>query len=231
MSDLAEAREVATCLGWLSNMPAAFRDAVLDRSALRNIKTGDVLQIGGDNSIGMYGVTRGMLRASIAMPEHGPYFVHLFRIGDWIGEGPSISGRPRVATLTAACDARLLFLPQRAIHEIVHQQPMHWRSFVVPLQGHLELAVGALADALMRDHTKRLIASLLRLGHVREGAIGSRGAIEIPATQDDIAVMANVARTTAHAVLQELADAGLIEVGYGKIALVDPRKLRALIRA
>ncbi|MCG4691362.1 hypothetical protein, partial [Phocaeicola vulgatus] len=75
-----------------------------------------------------------------------------------------------MATLTAACDARLLFLPQRAIHEIVNRQPAHWRFFVVPLQGHLELAVGALADALMRDHTKRTIASLLRLGHVREGA-------------------------------------------------------------
>jgi CRP-like cAMP-binding protein len=177
----------------------------------------------------MYGVAIGKLRVAISAAEHGPYFVHLFGPGAWIGEGPSITGRPRVVTPTAEEDCRLLFLPQAAIHELVLREPALWRFFVLPLQGHFELAVGALADALLRDPTKRTIAALLRLGGRRIGLVSAADPVEIPVSQDEIAVMANIARTTASLVLADLAKAGLVKIGYGKLTLLSSPRLRAML--
>jgi CRP/FNR family transcriptional regulator, cyclic AMP receptor protein len=229
MPELKQARDVAAQTGWLSRTPETFRTRVLERTTLRTLSAGEVLHVAGDDAIRMYGVTAGTLRAGISALGHGPYFVHLFGPGAWIGEGPSIPGRPRIITPTAAGACRLLFLPQSAILEIVRREPDCWRFFALPLQGHIELAVGALADSLLRDPTKRVIAALLRLGGRRTGPADAGERIDIDASQEEIAVMANLARTTAGLILGELAKAGSIEIGYGKLILVGPAQLRTMI--
>ena len=230
MPELTKARLFAAEIGWLKGAPPEFRAAVLERTRLRTLKAGEVLHFSGDDAIGMYGLTQGRLRVGLSAEEHGSYFVHLLRPGDWIGEGPSITRRPRVITPTASCACELLFLPRAGVHEIVSKEPAFWPFFVSPLLGHFELALGIIADLLLRDHRKRIAASLLRLAGCRAGPVASRGRIEIDASQEDIAIMANVARNTAGLTLREFAAAGLIEVGYGKATLLQPRKLRAMLK-
>lgn len=228
MLELKEARRLASEAGWLKDAPPSFQRIVLERTSPRSLKAGETLHYSGDDSIGMYGLLRGRLKVFVSAENHGPYLVHLLRPGDWIGEGPSITGRPRVVTPTASGDCELLFLARTAIHDIVAREPAYWGLFVLPLQGHFELAVGALADLLLRDHTKRIAAAILRLGGRRSGSAEERSRIEIDVSQEEIAIMANVARTTAGAALRDFATAGLIALAYGKIILLRPAKLRAL---
>lgn len=194
------------------------------------MSAGETLHFAGDDSIGMHCILSGKLRIYLSVEEHGSYFVHLLHPGYWFGEGPSITGLPRVVTPVAFGDCELLFLPQAAILDILSRDPACIRFFVAPLLKHFETSVGIVADLLLRDHKQRIAAVLLRLGGCRTDALDVRGRIDIEATQEEIAIMANVVRMTAGSVLRHFAKAGLIEVGYGKVTLLAPSKLRAMLK-
>jgi CRP-like cAMP-binding protein len=73
-------------------------------------------------------------------------------------------------------------------------------------------AVSAVADLMIRDHVKRLVAVLLWLADARTISPEGSGAIEVEASQSDLATMANVARTTANATLRRLVSARQVKL-------------------
>ena len=74
--------------GWLSDAPASFRDAVLERCSLREFAPGETIYMTGDEPGGMYGLITGGLSVTITTGERGPNFAHYFRPMKWFGEGP-----------------------------------------------------------------------------------------------------------------------------------------------
>jgi CRP-like cAMP-binding protein len=224
------ARKIAIANGWLSQTPPEFHRAVLDRCRLQAFKTGQSIYMAGDPPGGMYGLVSGGLGVSIAPGERGPYFAHLGRPGTWFGEAAAILRQPRRVGLTATRDAELLYLPIDKIDEIVAGDSNAWRLFALVTLGHLDMAIGACDDLMLRDHVKRCIATVLRLGGCRYVSPSRAPAVDIDARQDEIATLANVARATAGAVLRELESDGLIEKSYRRIRILAPDKLRAILR-
>jgi len=228
--DKGTAHDLALREGWLSQMPPDFRSAVLERARLQEFTANEAIHIVGDEPGGMYGLVAGTIRIVLAGNEHGPYVVHLFRPVTWFGEGPAIIGQPRPVSLSATRSVSLLYVSQRAIGEIAQLHPAFWKYFVIPLMGHLDTALGAMADLMIRQHDKRLAAVLLRLGGCRSAANARMGAVEVDASQEDIAAMANVSRTTAGSVMREWQSMDLITIGYGRVAILAPAKLRNLFQ-
>ena len=177
----------------------------------------------------MFGLVAGGLNVSIAPNERGPYFAHVARPGSWFGEAAAFTGQPRRVGLAAARDSELLHLPLHGIREIVDNNPAAWRYFGLVTIGHLDLAIGAHDDLMIRDHIKRCIAVLLRLGGCRLSSPPDSGPIEIDMSQEDIAFMSNVARTTAGAVLRRLEAMGHLEQSYRRIRILTPDALRAML--
>jgi CRP/FNR family cyclic AMP-dependent transcriptional regulator len=225
--DKNAALELASREGWLGQMLPSFRSAVLLRAHLREFKTDDTIHLAGDEPGGMYGLLAGSIRVVLAGQEHGPYFVHLFRPVTWFGEGPAIVGQPRPVSLSAARSVTVLYLTQRAIGEIAQLDPAFWRCFVAPLMGHLDTALGATADLMIREPDKRLIAVLLRLGGCRTGA--KSGPVEVDASQEDIATMANVSRSKAGSLMRKWQSMGLLALGYGRVTIHSPGGLQGLL--
>ena len=228
MPTMAQAGEIVTRQGWLSFTPAPFRQTVLDRCQLQEFIAGATLYSVGDPPGGMFGLVRGNLAISIAPGERGPYVGHFARPGAWFGEAAAFTEQPRRIGLAATRDAKVLHLPLPAIREIVAADPGAWRWFGLASIAHIDTAVGAADDLLIRDHEKRFVAVLLRLGGCRYGAPAGP-AIEIDVNQEDLATMSNMARTTAGALLQKLQAAGHVEVGYRSLRLLAPDALRAIL--
>jgi len=216
--------------GWLSQTPLSFQRSVLDRCHLRHCKAGEPIYSIGDPPGGMFGLAAGGLNVSIAPNERGPYFTHVARPGSWFGEAAAFTGQPRRVGLAAARDSELLHLPLHGIREIVDNNPATWRFFALVTIGHLDVTIGAHDDLMIRDHVKRFIAVLLRLGGCRLSSPPDPLPIEIDLSQEDIAFMSNVARTTAGAVLRKLEAMGHLEQSYRRIRLLAPDALRAMLR-
>lgn len=223
-----KARELAEERGWLSQTPPAFRRAVLDRAVLRTFKAGAPIQRAGDEAGGIHGLLSGRVRVFHTSAEQGSLLVHIFHPGAWFGESPTIVGKYRLVGVTAAGPAELLYVSRHGINEMTRADPDSWRLFAQPLVHHLETALGAVSDLMMRDDTKRFVAVLLRLGGCRLAS--SRPDLPIvEASQEELASMANLARNTVGAILRRLETAGLIRLDYGRVTILQQDRLRAML--
>ena len=230
MLSVEAARKTVSDHGWLSQTPPSFQSAVLDRCRLQSFESGQAIYVVGDPPGGMFGLVSGRVGVSIAPGEHGPYFAHLGRPGTWFGEVSAIFRQPRRVGLTATRGAELFYLPIEKIDELVARDSNAWRLFALVTAGHLETAMGACDDLMLRDHVKRCIATILRLGGCRYVSPPNPPPVEIDARQDEIATLANVARATAGLVLRDLESKGLIENTYRRICILAPDALRAMLR-
>jgi CRP/FNR family transcriptional regulator, cyclic AMP receptor protein len=230
MLDHDTARKIVLSKGWLSKTPASFRREVLDRCLLKRFKAGKPIYSTGDEPGGMFGIVAGSLGVSIAPRGRGPYIAHFAMPGSWFGEVCAFTRLPRRVGLIATRDTELLHLPLRAIDEIVRRNPSAWRLFALITIDYLELAIGGADDLMIRDHLKRFVAVLLRVGDCRD--VNPRGGrlIEIDVSHEDLAHMANVARTTAGAILRKLEADGHLALSYRRVSILAPDALRRMLR-
>jgi CRP-like cAMP-binding protein len=230
MCEIVTAHEVVLRRGWLSLTPASFQRDVLNRCFLVRFEAGESIYVVGDPPGGMFGLVSGGVSVSIAPGERGPYFAHFAQPGTWMGEAAAITGQPRRVGLSATREAELLHLPLQEIHEIVDRNPEAWRLFALITIGHLDMAIGASDDLMIRDHVKRCVAVLLRLGGCRQASPADRSPIEVDVSQEEMAVLSNVARTTAGAVLRKLEATGYLEQSYRRIRILAPDALRGMLQ-
>jgi CRP-like cAMP-binding protein len=223
------ARTVVARQGWLRLVPVGFREAVLERSLMMSAATGETLYQVGDPPGGLYGLVSGSLAVSIAPGEDGPYIAHFVTPGTWVGEGPAVTDGPRLVGMAATRASWLLHLPLKGLQEILFRDPTGWRWIALLTMLHLETAIGAADDLMIRDHVRRCIAILLRLGGCRRPTSADEGPFEVQVNQVDLARLANIARTTAGAVLRDLAREGHIEHSYRHIRILAPDALRAML--
>ena len=184
----------------------------------------------GDPPGGMFGLVSGGLGVSVASHDGGPYLGHIARPGAWFGEAAAITRQPRRIGLVATRDAQMFHLPLPRIDEIVFADPGAWRWLALVPIGHLDTAISACDDLMLRNHVKRCIAVLLRLGGCRHASSEISSSAEIDISQDELAMLANVARTTVGAILKKLEIAGHIKQSYRRIRILAPDALRAMAR-
>ena len=227
--EIDAALDLVSRRGWLSQTPRAFRNALLARVHLQTFTEGEIIYEAGDPPGGIYGVVSGAVRISFVPRERGPVFAHYFRPGSWFGEAAALSRQPRMAGHSASGDTLLLHLPIKGVNDLIRADPTDLRFFSILTYGHLQTAIGATTDLMIRDHVKRFIATLLRLGGCREATQSSESLIEVCISQDELAALANVARTTANSILRRLQRHGLVEITYRRIDIIAPDRLRAML--
>ena len=229
MPTLPQAHAIVSREGWLSFTPPPFRQTVLERCKLQELKAGATIYSVGDPPGGMFGLVRGSFALSIAPGERGPYVAHFARPGTWFGEAAAFTEQPRRIGLAVTRNSKFLHLPLPAIREIVTADPGAWRFFGLAAIAHNDTAIGAADDLLIRDHVKRSVAVLLRLGGCRYRTPSGSSPIEVDVSQEDFAVMTNLARTTAGTVLRTFEASGHIKVSYRRVSILAPDKLRAML--
>src|SRR5271166_573417 len=229
MPALPQAHAIVSREGWLSFAPPPFRRIVLDRCKLEEAGAGATIYSVGDPPGGMYGLVRGSFALSIAPGERGPYVAHFARPGTWFGEAAAFTEQPRRISLAVTRDSKALHLPLSAIREIVAADPGAWRFFGLASILHNDVAIGAADDLLIRDHVKRCVAVLLRLGGCRYLTPPGSSPIEVDVSQEDFAALTNLARTTAGTVLRTFEASGYLKVSYRRIQILVPDALRATL--
>ncbi len=229
MRDASTAREIVLKQGWLSHTPAAFQRDVLDRCVLQDIESGARLFV-EDAPIGdMFGLIAGQIGVWIAHGRRKPGLVHFLRPGSWFEALPTFTGHGLRVSLSASRDVKVLRLPQRAMQEIAGLHPESWRLFALVSAGYVKVATLAADDLLIRDHVKRCIAVLLRLGGCRVVTPPNSMPIDVDLNQQGLATLSNLARTTAGQILRKLEESGHLEVSYRHIRILAPDALRAML--
>ena len=82
---------------------------------------------------------------------------------------------------------------------------------------------------MIRDSRRRCVAAVLRPSDCRFVDRPGGRPIEAPLSQEELAAMSNLSRTSVSTIVRNLETAELITLGYRAMVLVDTDRLRAIV--
>lgn len=146
--------------------------------------------------------------------------VQLLQPGDVFGDVPVFLGEPEPFDARAVVDSTVLSMDAPALFRLLSTRPGLMRRWMISLSGRMSGLQQRLIDVLAGGLEAQLASVLLRQAD-------DRGRVEM--SQAQLAALLGVQRTSVQRVLKQLGDAGLLEVGYRKIDLVDRAGLASLL--
>ncbi|WP_448580002.1 Crp/Fnr family transcriptional regulator [Thermaurantiacus sp.] len=214
--------------GWLARCPDDFRKAMLDAAIFRLAPRGQTIIRAGEEMGGLVAIAHGTAEITLYFDHPDTAFVHLVHAGYWAGYRPLI-GRHRLISITARGDLLWALVPRHAVQQMLDSNPRWWRHLLDLADDNVELTVGIIADLTRQNSLQRVLAVLLRLGGCRTDDPPPDATLTLSLSQADLAGMAVMSRNTLNAILQELEERGLIQLGYRSVTIREPRRLRTLL--
>jgi CRP/FNR family transcriptional regulator, cyclic AMP receptor protein len=221
--------EQSLTAGWLARAEPPLRKALLEAGHIRHFGDGATIYTFDQDQDCLWGVVSGLVRISIALNEQEPKLAHCGGPGFWFGEVPVISGRNRAVQATASGETRLCAIDRADIAALAHRTPETWRLVATLSVLNQLTAIGAGEDLMIRDPLKRVVAVLLRLSGHRNGFQGAAPIPAIPVTQAELAEASTLSRSSATAILKDLAQRGMIRTDYRSLLILDPAALEHLL--
>lgn len=177
-----------------------------------------------DTPVGLYFLFDGCLR--VEWP--GLFDVkaaHFYTPGSWFGQLSSMTETKRLVTVTSATFAKIGFLPLNDLKPLMEIDNEIVRHLSRITQARLRTAIDAVADLMIRDPEQRFIATLIRLSGISNPNY-KPSSYEIFFSQEEIGLMANVARTSASTILKRLERLQLLEISYRRLEIINPQGLK-----
>jgi CRP-like cAMP-binding protein len=209
--------------GWLSQMPAEMREAILENCRCINISAGQHLfEVGGPMGA-MFGLASGCVAFDAAQTEDMTQKGLLAHPGLWFGNGPIAGLKSRLVGASATRSSTVLALDFADHRRLASSYPEIWR-YQLLLQIEITGRVIGLAQDLMRRSSReRLIAILARLAGLTEPDPPKSPTID--ATQSEIAMIANLSRTVVSKHLIQLEHDGIVRLKRAMIEVLDAEAL------
>lgn len=214
--------------GWFGSAAPEFQQAVLSRCGWREVAAGQPIYSASDAQADPYGIVDGTIEIYSRFGAGDNPMLHLTHEGSWIGYGSAFPGlRPRV-TATARTGVLLAHIPGRVMQDLLRERPEWWRFVALAVLEYGDIAVSAYADSLLPDSDRRCACVLLRVsGHQFPRRVRPERR-SIPITQDELATMINVSRTTLLQILRRFEERGLVEQAYRALLIVDADGLKEI---
>jgi CRP-like cAMP-binding protein len=214
--------------GWFGRAPKAFRDALLARCEWRTCAAGQPVYHAADESADLLGIADGTVEFYSRFAAGDNPLLHLAHEGFWLGTGTVLSGEAPRVTVVARTDTFLARIPRRVVLELLDTHPDWWRVLGRSALEYGDIAISAYADLHVPNTDRRCARTLLRIGGLRYPRRTRSERTEVPVTQEELAALVNVSRSTLVQTLRRLERRGLIAQGYRTVSIVDLPRLEAL---
>lgn len=217
-SDVAirQAAWVARCVGRGDTAPlgALDVDALAATLRTRTYERGEVLFRGGEATAGVWIVQRGRVELSVGAAGRRAV-VHVLQPGDVDGDIQHLLDMPLAYTARALDEVTALSLDAAAFEKLLTERPMISRRWLSSIAQRLATSQNRIIGLLGRSLTEQVARLLLD-----EAVDGT-----VPLPQRTLAAMLGVQRPSLNKILKEFERAGLIEVRYAAIDVIDPATL------
>lgn len=206
---------------WLSRQDAAFNQRLIEVARLAVHRAKDPISFEGDDDPRIFGIVSGTIGCLISHRHEIPLLGTIVGPGQWFGLGPQLTRTPRILSFVAREPSVLVSLGDAELGRLGETFPDLPQRLAELAQMHTNYASLVVAELLVPEAERRIAAVLLRLS---EPGIGQSG---FPVSQSELGEMANASRASVSKALGTLARSGLVEVGYGRIAVLDRANLEA----
>ncbi len=146
--------------------------------------------------------------------------LQILRPGDVFGDVPAFLGEPEPFDAKAMEDCTVLSLDAASLFTLLQTRPLLAQRWFISMAERMAGLQERLVDLLAGGLEAQLASILLR-----EGSASG----DVRLTQDQLAEMLGVARTSVQRVLKSLEASEMVELKYRRIILLDQEALQALI--
>ncbi len=195
------------------------RRRLLDVAARRKYARGEVVFHEGDAGDSLYLVERGHVAIRVTTPLGDVATFVVLGPGEIFGEGALVApDSRRTATAVAVEPLETRVVRRDEFDALCASHPSMQRFLVDALAAQVRRLSAHLLEALYVPADTRVLRRVhdlcSRYGTADESVV-------IPLTQDDIATMAGTTRPTANRVLKAAAEEGIVQLGRGRIEVLD----------
>lgn len=148
--------------------------------------------------------------------------------GSWIGYGSAFRGLPPRVTTMARTNVLLAHIPGRVMQDLLREHPEWWRFVAVGVLEYGDIAISAYADSLLPESDRRCACTLLRIAGLSFPRRSRPERRSVQITQDELATLVNVSRTTLLQILRRFEERGLVEQAYRTLRVADPTGLKEI---
>jgi CRP-like cAMP-binding protein len=222
---LQELRQFLSMGDWFGGLPEALQSLILDRSVVRQYAKGQVISLEGCVSKGLFALLEGMVHLVRSIGDGEEGLIHVCEPGHWFAEYALLSGKPTIGTFLAHTQAAVLQLPKGHFDRIVAEEPRYYEAFARLALSRYAILVRMLAEVRDLAVEVRLRDRLAVMVQMRSEERPQAGAVSLSVSQADLARMIGISRQTLNVLLSKLQQAGLIEVGFRRIRVLDVQGL------
>lgn len=223
----AEDRRKLEGRGWLYRQPEALRAAVLDACVVMELDRGEsAMHLGGEDG-GLFGLISGWLDVLISPGAMDPTLVHVATTGWWFGDSALLTQTPKRGGHVARTPCRIAHVPAEAAARMAREGLDIWRSIAFISVGVIDHAF-AVIEANRCHHPLERSKLTLRilLGEALPFGVGTPlDPPALPISQAEFAEIANLSRNAGGDALRDLAQMGVIRLGYREIEVLEPSAL------
>lgn len=197
------------------------RSALLSAARHRTFRKGEVVFHEGDPGDALHLVTAGHLAVQVATPDGERATLNVLAPGAHVGELallPGQQGHRRSATVLALGPAETRVLSAAAFHAVREQIPAVNQILVDLLAERVRELSDRLLETMYVGLDRRVYRCLLRLQEVY--ADGPTPTV-VPLTQDQLSDLVGGTRPSVNQVLQRLQEQRVIELGRGRVVVLD----------
>lgn len=214
--------------GWFGSAAPEFQQAVLSRCGWREVAAGQPIYSASDVQTDPCGIVEGTVEIYSRYGAGDNPMLHLAHEGSWIGYGAAVRGQPLRVTTVARTKVLLACVPWRAMQELLRERPEWWRFVASGTLEYGDIAISSYADSLIQDSERRCACTLLRIAGLRFPRRSRPERRSVPITQDELATLVNVSRTTLLQILRRFEERGVVEQAYRALRIVDADRLKEI---
>jgi CRP/FNR family transcriptional regulator, cyclic AMP receptor protein len=212
---------------WFNELPGDLQTAIVHRSVVRSYRRGQVVTRANGRVDGLYGLLEGRLRVIRPVGSGAEDLIYIAEPGFWLGEFSLLTGEPAVVGALAATAVQMLVLPRREFERLVDAEPRWFRPFAKLALTRYGLMIRQLSDTRVLPPEERLRTRLADLVELRRMERAGAGPVVLRISQEELARIVGVSRQTLNALLADLRNEGLVEVGFRAVRIPDPARLYA----
>ena len=212
--------------GWLADVDAEQQDLLKSIASIRCVAAEQrIFEIEGD-PLAVVGIVSGSVRLSMVRPTGDEYTLFRPGPGFWVGHYAVLNDAPHLLACTAAEPTVVVWLPKRRLLQLVNTELNLYKAFSKLTYRHMGNVLDLVAGMTLQDSIKRVASRLLAEDWGRKSSDGW-----VPLSQSEFAEMLSMSLPTLQRAMSKLASKQLIEIGYGRVRLLDREGLTALTNA
>jgi len=221
VSDLDGALRILQSRGWFSERSKETQRRLADIAKLRTFATNQPVYLTGEAPNGIFGLVQGSINIAFPRNDGEDYIAHHAGSGFWVGDLALFAKGPRLVSIHAAEPTTMVQLRPRDVARLVREDPKLHTDFYALTYENFRTALSVVANLAIISIDKRVADRLLLEAAAHPNADGW-----VQISQPDLAQLLAVSLPTLRRTIKRFANAGLVEQGYGRLKVIDRKRLQ-----